>query len=117
MDAEHVDKTHKNNPNAQPGPELNKSNDENPSWGDGESEDTGTDSIPAALCIMGVGSIMVCYCLKETNQLHASLSLKAGFGTSFSNNQMSYFTNQLKKHKVIVDTDLKYGILNSYPQP
>ena len=29
MDAEHVDKTYKNNLNVQPGPEANKSNDEN----------------------------------------------------------------------------------------
>ena len=44
MDAEHVGKTYKNNPNVQPGPEHNKSNDENPSCRDGESGDTGTDS-------------------------------------------------------------------------
>ena len=47
MDAEHVDKTYKNNPDVQPGPEPNKSNNEKPSQGDGESGDTGRDSTPA----------------------------------------------------------------------
>ena len=46
MDAEHVEKTYKNNPNVQPGPEPNQSNDEKPSWRYGESWDTGTDSTP-----------------------------------------------------------------------
>ena len=47
IDAEHVDKTYKNNPNVQPGPESNKSNDEKPSWRDGESRDPGTDTTSA----------------------------------------------------------------------
>ena len=46
MDAEHVDKSYKNNPDVQPGPGPNKSNDEKPSWRDGESGNPGTDSTP-----------------------------------------------------------------------
>ena len=44
MDAEHVDKTYNNNPDVQPGPEPNKSDNEKPSWRDGESGDPGTGS-------------------------------------------------------------------------
>ena len=47
IDAVHVDKSYKNNPDVQPDPEPNKLNDEKPSWRDGESGDTGTDSTPA----------------------------------------------------------------------
>ena len=55
IDAEHVDKTYKNNPDVQPGPEPNKSNDEKPS---GEMVKVETLVQTAPLLIMALG---VCY--------------------------------------------------------